>query len=70
MSGTHFESTSNPVPDLSDMYKAFMDSIQKINMRMDNIEDSIRSSKGKSIRREDDYDPFQDDEFEVQSAPV
>ena len=70
MSGHHFESTSEPVPDLSVMYKAFMDSIQKINVRMDNIEDSIRSSKGKSIRREDDFDPIQDDEFEVQSAPV
>ena len=70
MSRHHSEYTSDPVPDLSVMYKAFMDSIQKINVKMDNIEDSIRSSKGKSIRREDEYDPFQEDEFEAQSAPV
>ena len=70
MSGHNTEYTSDPTPDLKVMYKAFMGSIQKINLRMDNIEDSIRSSKGKSIQREDMHDLYHEDEDEAQSAPI
>ena len=37
---------------------------------MDSIEDSIRSSKGKSIQREYMHDLYNKDEDEAQSAPI
>ena len=71
MYGHNTGDTSDPTFDLKDIYKAFMDSFQKLNLRMDNLEDNLRSSKGKSIQRDDDtHDPSYDEENEAQSAPV
>ena len=44
MSGHNTSDTSDPTFDLKVIYKAFMDSFQKLNSRMDNLEDNLRSS--------------------------
>ena len=70
MSGHNTGDTSDTTFDLKDMYEAFMDSFQKLNLRMDNLEDNLKSSKSKSNQGDDDtHDPSYEEENVAQSAP-